>query len=489
MKKLLSVLLPLLLLVTLPAPSAYAQDEASTQHECSHAQPSPLPTRISGRPVIYVHGWLGSSSGHENGPELLEEGLEPGYEVFAFDYSFANTVWGASGEAASCLADYIRQVSAAMTGGDGKVLAVGHSMGGIVIRAAGGILAGSGQGSILGGVVSLGTPYSGSPWGGTVYAEMLQNMRSTGIDPVKVGMPEAETSAAVCLAVPLPNNCAPLPYLPGSTKYAMVGSQIIIERRLFGLKFMSADIPLFGDAIVPKLSATGYVNTSAGTRPSGKFWGETIVECKHTAGYLSQQLLRTRSIAGTAASLIGTTIEALGDQRALDMMREGKADVSQMPLLVYGLFSDCFHIALPDNEDAMTAVVGYLKKMEPPITATDGSGGTADDGQSLGDLSALTGLWRGPVYGSQDGYDLVLELTHKNGTLSGTVDYPQLACSGTWTQTDRTGMTVRFEEQILKDESGRCVRRLDATLTRTATGLHVRIKRFWAVIEADLVRR
>ncbi|VXC15459.1 exported hypothetical protein [Arthrobacter sp. 9AX] len=490
MKKLLFASIALVLMITVPASPANAQGKTSTQTECRHTQPSPLPAQITARPVVYVHGWLGSASHHEDGPELLEQGLGPGYKVFAFDYSFANTIWGGSGEAASCLADYIRQLSSAMPEGDRKVLAVGHSMGGIVIRAAAGVLAQSGQGSILGGAVSLGTPYAGSPWGGTAYADMLQGTDSAGLDPAKVGMPKAETSAATCLAVPLPSNCATFPYLPANTKYAMVGSQIIIERRLFGLRFMSADIPLFGDAIVPKLSATGYIDTSANTRPSGKFWGETIVECKHTAGYLSQQLLRTRSVAGTAASLIGTTIEALGDQRALDMMREGKADASQIPLLIHGVFSDCFHNALPENEKAITAVVGYLKKMEPAITSTtNGSGPSTDEGQDLGDLSALSGRWQGPVYGAQKGYDLVLELNHVNGTLSATVDYPQLNCSGTWTQTDRTGTSARFEERIDNDKNNRCVKRVDVTLTKTSAGPHIRIKGIVGFIEADLVRQ
>jgi pimeloyl-ACP methyl ester carboxylesterase len=487
MKKLLLVMLAVALTLTLPIPAAQAQDGASGPTECRHAQPSPLPARITARPVVYVHGWLGATSGHKDGPELLEKGLEPGYQVFAFDYSFAKTVWGASGEAASCLADFIREVSAAMPDGDRKVLAVGHSMGGIVIRAAGGILAESGQGSILGGAVSLGTPYAGSPWGGTIYADLLQKLNSLGIDPVEVGMPGAETSAAVCLAVPLPRGCATFPYLPANSKYAMVGSQVIIERRLFGLKFMSADIPLFGDVIVPKLSATGYIDTSSDTRPSGKFWGETIIECKHTAGYLSHRLIRSRSVAGTAAALIGTTIEAMADQRALDMMMEGKADVSQIPLIVPGLFSECSHNALPDNQKAISAVIGYLKKMEPPISATDSP--DPDDGQDLGDLNTLSGRWEGPVYGAQRGYDLVLDLSHRNGTLSGVVDYPQLTCSGTWTQTDRTGTLARFEERIDKDLSNRCVKRVDVTLTRTDDGLHVRIKGFVGSIEADLLRR
>jgi pimeloyl-ACP methyl ester carboxylesterase len=489
MKKLLHLMLAVALTMTLPVPvpAAQAQDGAPGQTECRHTQPSPLPARIAARPVIYVHGWLGSASHYSNGPKLLEERLEPGYQVFAFDYSFAKTVWGASGEAASCLADFIREVSAAMPEGDRKVLAVGHSMGGIVIRAAGGILAKSGQGSILGGAVSLGTPYAGSPWGGTIYADLLQKLNSLGIDPTEVGLPGAETSAAVCLAVPLPSGCATFPYLPANTKYAMVGSQVIIERRLFGLKFMSADIPLFGDVIVPKLSATGYINTSSDTRPSGKFWGETIIECKHTAGYLSHRLIRSRSVAGTAAALIGTTLEAMADQRALDMMMEGKADVSQIPLIVPGLFSDCFHDALPGNQKAIDAVISYLKKMEPPASATDSP--DPDDGQDLGDLASLGGRWDGPVYGAQKGYDLVLELSHRNGTLSGLVNYPQLNCSGSWTQTDRTGTLARFEERIDKDANNRCVKRVDVTLSRTEAGLHVRIKGFVGSIEADLLRR
>ncbi|WP_458782298.1 hypothetical protein [Arthrobacter sp. D3-16] len=107
----------------------------------------------------------------------------------------------------------------------------------------------------------------------------------------------------------------------------------------------------------------------------------------------------------------------------------------------------------------------------------------------VGPDEGLIGTWRGPVYGSQDGYDLVLTVTASGGKLAGTVDYPQLKCSGTWTEKKREPGSITFREVITTDVQRRCVRELDAVLTRTESGPHISIRGPVGRIHADLVRQ
>lgn len=367
MRKLLVAAVAALLLITAMAPPAAAAQPAATKAKCASKSNS-LPVKMTERPVVFVHGWTSSAAGSQEAVKALGTKLGGGYKVFAFDYSDANTVWGAKGDAKGCLATYLTQVSDNFKagGGDGRVLAVGHSMGGIVIRAASGLLPKE-KGQILAGVVTIGTPMHGSPWGGTVYADLAEWFNSLGSKPEAFGLPPASSSAVVCLAAPRPSSCEQFPYLPDGTKYASVASQIIIERRLFGLKSMSAEIPIFGDAIVPVPSATGYLNSSEGTYRPGGGLSETVLECKHTSGYLSDRLLSSRVKlnipANAIASLLLANFEIFLDQRALDTMMAGKADASQIPLVAQGLVSGCSHIALPTNAKAVEATAGYLRQM------------------------------------------------------------------------------------------------------------------------------
>ncbi|MET1087467.1 MAG: hypothetical protein ABWY04_10150 [Arthrobacter sp.] len=116
-------------------------------------------------------------------------------------------------------------------------------------------------------------------------------------------------------------------------------------------------------------------------------------------------------------------------------------------------------------------------------------GSQKEDALPLGANSELVGTWRGAVFGDQDGYDLVLELRESGGALSGTVSYPQLKCSGTWTELERDGDLIRFTERIDQDPDKTCVKTLTSRLMRTDAGLHVYIKRFWVEIEADLTKQ
>src|ERR1044072_3922478 len=103
--------------------------------------------------------------------------------TFTFDYSHWAAYWAADAHIAPCLADYITKVSHAYSsaGGDGKVIVVAHSMGGLAIRYAMSkdSVAKPVPASVVPYVITLGTPQLGSPWGGTVasrLAEVLQHV-------------------------------------------------------------------------------------------------------------------------------------------------------------------------------------------------------------------------------------------------------------------------------------------------------------------------
>lgn len=497
MRRLVAAILgALLLMAGLAAPSSANGGSINCP-----TQPNLSGVKMPERPVVYVHGWLGRAdkadpSEKSDAVNMLQRKLGNGYKVLAFDYSWANQEWGASQRTRQCLASYIREASAAFsaTGGDGRVLAVGHSMGGIAIRAASSVLPGSpASKDILAGVVTLGTPHRGSPWGGTVYADLYQSI--SGFTAGRAPLPESATSAALCLAWPRAASCDDVPYLPVATKIATVGAQITMTRKLFDIPFVegpTAEFPLFGDAIVPVISSNGYVLSASGTYPKGAFIGETQLDCSVTSGYLSQRLAKSAgkgNVAATAiAALLGTLVEEAIDTRALDMMLQGKADASQASYVGLAMASECFHSELPTNEEALDATASYLKRMAAKgSTSSAGSGNKAGTIVELGATAELSGKWSGSVYGAQSGYDLVLDLSDTDSTISGTAEYPQLKCGGTWTETGRDEYEIRFDESITS--GGRCVKEVKVFLTRTTTGLHVRIAWNSREIQADLERQ
>lgn len=132
-----------------------------------------------------------------------------------------------------------------------------------------------------------------------------------------------------------------------------------------------------------------------------------------------------------------------------------------------------------------TTWTGYV------ISLRRGAPGSVPSPEALpiGDTSSLTGRWTGPIAGDEEGYDVVLNLRDAGGKLSGTVSYPQLGCSGTWAETERTDTAVRFNENIDTDPNKACAKDPTARLTRTASGLHAYIKWIWIEATADLKRQ
>ena len=252
MKRLLALVLLLGGLVVPPA--AAAGDKAC------HTQ---LPTSVTQRPVVLVHGWNSSAAAMEGLAAALRAGQpKGGYFFYCFDYASRATHWPKEMEIHQALADAIVSLSRAYrkAGGDGHVLAAGHSMGGIALRYASQDTAqGVRVADVLAGVVTFGTPHTGSPWGDTGIAAKAESLFGTG----QQALPPSGSDAARCLAslARRAASCGQVPYLPQGVALTQLGTQITVRRTLFdiGIAKQSADIQLFGDGIVPQDSSSGYL--------------------------------------------------------------------------------------------------------------------------------------------------------------------------------------------------------------------------------------
>jgi pimeloyl-ACP methyl ester carboxylesterase len=141
----------------------------------------PSTNQISdGRPIIFVHGWTGRPLTATKDKVMAQIGNGHA-NPFLFDYSKWASYWASNPNIAACLADYVNAVSNwnKLDGGDGKVIIVAHSMGGLAIRYATGseyvsnpIPAGN-----IASIVTIDTPYLGSPFGNTSTAALSELWR------------------------------------------------------------------------------------------------------------------------------------------------------------------------------------------------------------------------------------------------------------------------------------------------------------------------
>jgi len=250
------------------------------------------------RPVVLVHGWDSSYQAMSGYAHLLDTSkvLHEPLHAFLFDYSANSGRWAAIPAIAACLAAYVNAVSAAYSnaGGDGKVLAVGHSMGGLAIRfSASSQYAAHPDGASLGGVVTLDTPHLGSPWGDTPQAQLLQDAIQfenhnyfEGMFPLPAG-----GDGQVCLATHagsagMPPGCATPSWLPAGVPVAEIAGDITVHRDVLGFNVATSNTN--GDAVVGTPSSLGYAPDSGpGAPPTGTQAPATNVDgCDITTGQL-----------------------------------------------------------------------------------------------------------------------------------------------------------------------------------------------------------
>lgn len=390
--------------VVAPAP-------ASAAAGCDAGTPAVPELPDGATPVVYVHGWRasGASLDGDRGPaDLLYQALQPGYQVLRFDYRDRNTEWPA-GQTALCLAEYV--VKAWEAGRRArKVVVVAHSMGGLATRFAAEqiVVDGVPVSSVLAGLVSIGTPHRGSPWGGTPWAELLQ-----------FALPQPGSSAATCLAGPFRKPppeppCAVPPYLPDGVAVHQIGSQITIKRTLFGIPAVggTAEIPLYGDGVVPQDSAQGYPRSVPDERtPPGIRISSGSVACGYDTDYVLAAALGAKggTGGGPAGALIGgeaaTPANIMLDDAALRDMQAGRASPALAELTLLAQNTPCFHTRMLTEPrvvaDAATAIRAMdtgaaqptrLTNLAPVVdggpapgwTVTDELDTTADCGQPSG---------------------------------------------------------------------------------------------------------
>lgn len=395
MRSRLTVLAVVLAALCLLLPAGHANADPGDLPEpsgCSSAS-SRLPAMTTRRPVIYVHGWTDSAQASAPAAEALAVELGDDYAVYSFDYAAMSTTWPVENKTPDCLAHYILLADQAFRagGGAGGVLAAGHSMGGIALRAAADVLTSTGNGDALMGIVTVATPHRGSPLGGTRTAEFFQTYKT--LASIWGGSDRAVlsgTSAAHCLAED--SDCPRPPYLSGDQQIAMLGSQITIERQLFAMRYLlkNPKVRVFGDGIVPLTSAIGYIDSGDGPGPMAQLRGSETLECVESDSQLRHSL---------ADVLTGPHLsEALNAAIDIDVANsylEGTYKPKQLGTIVMAMASSCSHIHVMKNPWTVRTTARYLRAVvvdasrspeekaldrrrwlyEVTTTAADGTGG------------------------------------------------------------------------------------------------------------------
>ena len=281
------------------------------------------------RPVILVHGWdsdyhalAGLATRIQTSPVVHQP-----VKTFLFDYGANGGHWAAIPAIASCLADYIHTLSKAYKtlGGDGKVILIGHSMGGLAIRfATDSVYAAHPAGAdVLAGVITIDTPHLGSPWGGTPPAKLIQLSVQTWHGHGPEGLfPSPNGDAQLCLtehhgafqnidANNIGQLCATPSWIPAGVPIAEIAGDITVHRDIFGFQLYARDTQ--GDAIVTRDSSSGYLpDSGTGAAPIGTDKPTIFIDrCDITEGQLQS------NIVSSTLSAFGSGLESVfsfGDQ-------------------------------------------------------------------------------------------------------------------------------------------------------------------------------
>ena len=335
-----------------------------------------VPATVARRPVVFVHGWNSSAAGMEGVSAAVNRAAPGVYFTFCFDYANLSARWPSTPGIHQKLADAIVALSAAYKrgGGDGRVLAAGHSMGGIALRFASADSSGGvAVASVLAGVVTLGTPHQGSPWGATGVGRLLE----AAVNNLHHGavLPPADSDAQACLASldRVPSHCGVTPYLPQGVPLTELGTQIVVHRSLFNIGFIkgpSTDIPVFGDGLVPQNSSNGYIGSGPGRGriPYRSPVDPAVIGCSYSTDYLlaakggAQLASDGGPLLSAIGALTGVLINEKLDSTAQDRILAGKASPALVELTAYAATTPCFHTSLTTQSDVVAAMVAAFAK-------------------------------------------------------------------------------------------------------------------------------
>lgn len=346
-------------LVVILGAVAHAMSGAAPQ---ALADSTPTDHVTKDHPVVLVHGWTGGPANDTKA--LLEEKLRgEGWQFFAFDYSKFNTLWAADAHIWKKLADYITEISKEQhaAGGDGRVYLVTHSMGGLAARFAAAHL--DDPTVVIGGVVTVGTPHQGSPWGNA--AEGAWGKFIEAVLHGKFADPGWGSMARVCLAPhkgddELPPGCAVPPYFPSGIPVEQIAGNVVVERSYFGVH--AYDVTVGGDGVVPATSANGYLGSAAGAKPRGSF-SPTQVDCR----------IPENAVVSAIGSQIAVPWQYFTDANLLDQLADARVGLVVAFLLGRILIAGdtCSHMTMMTNGpvvDKMAESLSSLAAKHSPMT-------------------------------------------------------------------------------------------------------------------------
>lgn len=409
-----------LTLVTLLIVAGIVVAPAATRATSACLQQQALTTQYSGDvvPVVLVHGWVNYPSAMDPVGQALSKHFGDQVALFSFDYSQFHEYWPSRTDIADCLALYIHRIVNRFRR---PVVVIGHSMGGLAIR-----FASDGRYAVepvtaaeLAKVITIDTPHLGSPWGGTLGAE-LQQKRVQWLDGrFPLGGDAAECLQPHTVSKPLPDECPAPPYLPPGVPVVNVSGENSLERTLFGVRLYS--IALFGDGIVPSRSQHGYPTSGpSAPAPGGYSMGHGEVTCTMTTD-ATLPLLGASVISGLLGAWIAAILSMANDSELLDDLSEEKLTARTAPVwIATELFSNCGHDPILKNAEMhaqlypLIPVSDLLRiKTAAPPDATAGTGYqealTASGG--TGPYAWAVTQWHLPTG---------LELNSATGTIMGT---------------------------------------------------------------------
>jgi pimeloyl-ACP methyl ester carboxylesterase len=328
----------------------------------------------SRRPVVFVHGWNGNGNvktGKQSLKKLagvLKGQLNDQIQPYFYDYGQVSTTWASRPDVAGCLGKYVNDVSKAFNdpkvGGDGKVLIVAHSMGGLAtLYATDGKYTTEPIGPHLAGVVTLDTPYLGSPWGGTQLAGLLEQVSAAGVPP-------PASDAGRCLGLraqhgALPADCGDKPpLLPAGVPLQQIAGSIAVHRSFFG--FAAYDLPLASDAVVSVDSAHSYLDaaaSAASTRGQKTRFDTDSCLVDYSA---IQDMILSKAFSPTPAGLIAAGLVELAqlnvDSTAMDAAVSGHLTPGAVVYDAAAIkIARCSHLNVVHDQSAMNMATEALR--------------------------------------------------------------------------------------------------------------------------------
>lgn len=348
---------------------------------------APTGFSASARPVVLVHGWDGKGATMQPIDAALKQAGLP-VRSYVFDYSSHNTDWAARPTVARCLSQYIAAISAGYrnSGGDGKVIVIAHSMGGLATRfAASSQYTSTPIASDLGALITVDTPSLGSPFGDQSLARAMQALPLFGAAHVTslfhgtftdgFETPPG-TDASICLALhqppmnTLPAGCAIPPYLPAGIPITQLAGDITLKRTLFGIPLYSTDFAADGPVSVQSAHSYG-VSGPGGRAPQGTLAeDQPTLPCAVDLDDL-EALLAGAGIGGLGGAVASLPATLSIDNAAVDEQLAGRTGKAYDAMLAGSyLLAPCSHGGMLAWPPSLRVIVSAVKSDLKALTAS-----------------------------------------------------------------------------------------------------------------------